>query len=582
MLAVVDPGVGTARRAIAIEVAGGAGVLVGPDNGLLAPAVAIIGGAERAVELTNADYHLAAPGATFAGRDIFAPVAAHLCNGVDLAELGPLVDADLLMPGMVAAAARGGRRHPRRGAVGRPLRQLPAQRRPRRARPGRRRLGRDDRRRAPHRPRRPRTFGELGAGLGRARARLAGDVRAGARPALGRPRAAPRDRRRRRASPPVEDDNPPAGRRRRSPSSCAATGSLARSAPGHDPRHRAAAGGDPARRRDRARCASDYDRRRMGDSETRRAGDRRARQRGADHRWARRQPRRARSAATARSPTTSWPTQSSRLRGGLAAPRRRRRRPRRRHLRQRPPVRDRLPGRRRPRCRRRAAQPGEPGAGAAAASWPPSTPVAVVVDRTAAGAWRRVDRGRAGFDRARHHGRRRRHRRGDHLRRAARRRAAARRRRRPRPPRGADVHQRHRRRATGGDADPRQPAGEHRPGPLGARPGERHRRRLRRHPGVPHLRAQRRARAEPLRRGDGAPRPALRPGDRPRVDPRPRRDGDPRHAGDVGGLRPLRRGAGRRLRHGAPRPVRRGEAAGRRVRAAARTLRPRRSPRATA
>ena len=101
VLAVVDPGVGTARRAIAVEVAGGAGVLVGPDNGLLAPAVAIIGGAERAVELTNADYHLAAPGATFAGRDIFAPVAAHLCNGVDLAELGPLVDADLLMPGMV-------------------------------------------------------------------------------------------------------------------------------------------------------------------------------------------------------------------------------------------------------------------------------------------------------------------------------------------------------------------------------------------------------------------------------------------------------------------------------------------------
>ena len=55
VLAVVDPGVGTARRAIAVEVAGGAGVLVGPDNGLLAPAVAIIGGAERAVELTNPD-----------------------------------------------------------------------------------------------------------------------------------------------------------------------------------------------------------------------------------------------------------------------------------------------------------------------------------------------------------------------------------------------------------------------------------------------------------------------------------------------------------------------------------------------
>jgi S-adenosyl-L-methionine hydrolase (adenosine-forming) len=102
VLAVVDPGVGSSRRALAIEVAGGAGVLIGPDNGLLAPAVAIIGGAERAVELTNPEHHLIAPGATFAGRDVFAPVAAHLCNGVDLAELGPLVEPDLLMPGMVA------------------------------------------------------------------------------------------------------------------------------------------------------------------------------------------------------------------------------------------------------------------------------------------------------------------------------------------------------------------------------------------------------------------------------------------------------------------------------------------------
>jgi S-adenosylmethionine hydrolase len=101
VLAVVDPGVGSSRRALAIEVAGGSGVLIGPDNGLLAPAVAIIGGAERAVELTNPEHHLVAPGATFAGRDVFAPVAAHLCNGVDLAELGPLVEPDLLMPGMV-------------------------------------------------------------------------------------------------------------------------------------------------------------------------------------------------------------------------------------------------------------------------------------------------------------------------------------------------------------------------------------------------------------------------------------------------------------------------------------------------
>ncbi len=102
VLAVVDPGVGTSRRALAIEVAGGAGILLGPDNGVLAPAVAIAGGADRAVELTNPEHHLAAPGATFAGRDVFAPAAAHLCNGGELSDLGPFVDAGLLMPGMVA------------------------------------------------------------------------------------------------------------------------------------------------------------------------------------------------------------------------------------------------------------------------------------------------------------------------------------------------------------------------------------------------------------------------------------------------------------------------------------------------
>ena len=76
VLAVVDPGVGTDRRAIAIEVADGAGVLIGPDNGLLAPAAAMAGGAERAFELTNADYQIEAAGATFDGRDVFGPAAA--------------------------------------------------------------------------------------------------------------------------------------------------------------------------------------------------------------------------------------------------------------------------------------------------------------------------------------------------------------------------------------------------------------------------------------------------------------------------------------------------------------------------
>lgn len=101
VMAVVDPGVGGDRRGVAVEVAGGEGVLIGPDNGLLAPAVAMAGGSGRAISLTNVEYQLAAPGATFDGRDVFGPAAAHLCNGVDLAELGDVVDADLLMPGVV-------------------------------------------------------------------------------------------------------------------------------------------------------------------------------------------------------------------------------------------------------------------------------------------------------------------------------------------------------------------------------------------------------------------------------------------------------------------------------------------------
>jgi S-adenosylmethionine hydrolase len=101
VLAIVDPGVGTERRAVAVEVAEGGGVLIGPDNGILAPAVAMAGGAGRTVVLSNRDYQLEPPGATFAGRDIFGPAAAHLCNGVDLAELGDTVDPAGLLPGIV-------------------------------------------------------------------------------------------------------------------------------------------------------------------------------------------------------------------------------------------------------------------------------------------------------------------------------------------------------------------------------------------------------------------------------------------------------------------------------------------------
>jgi S-adenosylmethionine hydrolase len=101
VLAIVDPGVGTDRRAVAIEVGDGQSYLVGPDNGLLAPAVGMVGGATAAVELTNTDFHLPAPGATFAGRDIFAPAAAHLCAGVPFSDLGRAVDPAELVPGIV-------------------------------------------------------------------------------------------------------------------------------------------------------------------------------------------------------------------------------------------------------------------------------------------------------------------------------------------------------------------------------------------------------------------------------------------------------------------------------------------------
>ena len=101
VLAVVDPGVGTARRGIAVSVGDGRGVLIGPDNGLLSMGTALAGGAHAAVVLNNPKYQLEAPGATFAGRDIFAPAAAHLCNGVALGELGDAIDPNLLLPGVV-------------------------------------------------------------------------------------------------------------------------------------------------------------------------------------------------------------------------------------------------------------------------------------------------------------------------------------------------------------------------------------------------------------------------------------------------------------------------------------------------
>jgi S-adenosyl-L-methionine hydrolase (adenosine-forming) len=89
-LAVVDPGVGTARRGIAVQA--GDGILVGPDNGLLSWAIAGLGGATKAVQLTNGDLWLHPVSPTFHGRDIFMPVAAHLASGRDLADAGEQID----------------------------------------------------------------------------------------------------------------------------------------------------------------------------------------------------------------------------------------------------------------------------------------------------------------------------------------------------------------------------------------------------------------------------------------------------------------------------------------------------------
>lgn len=93
-LAVVDPGVGTARRGIALTTA--AGALVGPDNGLLLPAAQALGGIVAAHELQAAEYRLSQVTRTFHGRDVFAPAAAHLAGGLDIAALGSEIDPDLL------------------------------------------------------------------------------------------------------------------------------------------------------------------------------------------------------------------------------------------------------------------------------------------------------------------------------------------------------------------------------------------------------------------------------------------------------------------------------------------------------
>ncbi len=99
VLAVVDPGVGSDRRPLAIGVRAtdGPAWLVGPDNGLLVPAADVLGGAERVVLASGARIDRISAGATFDGRDVFAPAAAHLALGRDPDDLGPSVDPATLV-----------------------------------------------------------------------------------------------------------------------------------------------------------------------------------------------------------------------------------------------------------------------------------------------------------------------------------------------------------------------------------------------------------------------------------------------------------------------------------------------------
>jgi len=97
-LAVVDPGVGAERRAVAVRCREEDRLLVGPDNGLLMPAAVAFGGPLEAVDVSRSVHRLEPLAATFHGRDIFAPVAAHLSAGAPFAGAGDPFDVANLTP----------------------------------------------------------------------------------------------------------------------------------------------------------------------------------------------------------------------------------------------------------------------------------------------------------------------------------------------------------------------------------------------------------------------------------------------------------------------------------------------------
>ena len=107
-LAVVDPEVGARRRAVALRTAEEDRLLVGPDNGLLLPAAERFGGIAEVVEISASPWRLEPMSATFHGRDLFAPVAAHLAAGAPLADAGqPLEPSELVALELPSARVEG-------------------------------------------------------------------------------------------------------------------------------------------------------------------------------------------------------------------------------------------------------------------------------------------------------------------------------------------------------------------------------------------------------------------------------------------------------------------------------------------
>lgn len=95
-ICICDPGVGTLRKSIALQVNRG-DYLIGPDNGVLLPAARILGGIRYVHEITNENYMNLPVSPIFHGRDIFSPIAAHLAKGVNLKEFGPNIKIENLV-----------------------------------------------------------------------------------------------------------------------------------------------------------------------------------------------------------------------------------------------------------------------------------------------------------------------------------------------------------------------------------------------------------------------------------------------------------------------------------------------------